>query len=257
MNANIFLNLKEDELIGISKFLNIEYCLLKGETFRMKSVSLYDYCIKNNLMSKIENVLFVKKIIKTIGFSYAYNKSSDDNIEIYPNEVYEYLLKNGYGLLRDKENLKDTKRIISSFEKKLASQDILLVFVSGSYLRSINCMHELYCDFEIHKFDLNNIIDHTIPIWLDNLDLSCININNLSLFWEERIFELENIFIKSKGQRREQLSLRIQICQDIYHRFSDILYIIKNISMVKMSRDNMKSSIFEIQEIINEKMKIL
>ena len=239
MNANILLSLQAYKIKELANYLGLNYEMLNGNEASSKALALYFYIQSNQLEAKVKD--FLNK--KTIGISY----SSKDIW--YVNETYNHLKTSNLTLIIDKENIQDTNRLISSFERKLASQDILLVFISEYYLKSKNCMYELFYCFFIHQ----NNVDNIIPIWIENTDLSIPAISKISQYWEDKIKELHNIYNTLSLQRKEELGKEIAIYNDIYFHIFDIIMKIKNINMVNLNRENFYENILDLESRIYEK----
>ena len=99
--------------------------------------------------------------------SYAWNNSSQPDLENDVDALCAEMEKNGIYYKRDKENLCPYRWNINKAEEEIGQGCAVIVVISDKYIRSLHCMHE----WHLIK-DNGKIWERVFPIVLSNADIS-------------------------------------------------------------------------------------
>lgn len=244
-NFEDFRQLGIEAVKGLCNVIGLRYEYLKGMNSDAKKVTLYNI-IRDSYRE--EAISFLNNT--TVGISYSsVNKgimlSICENLEKYNHRIYT-----------DLTNISDTKGIISAFERKLAQQNVFLVLVSTDYLKSEHCMFELYYNYVYNRQNIDNIVDHTIPLWIKGTDLGDDAVLQLHKSWRKKKDDLNSLFNELYDVNKQTLGERIGRVDNIYFHFTEIVNTLKDISMLIINPDNIQGCIPKLlQKIGNMTMQ--
>jgi len=105
-------------------------------------------------------------------FSYAWGDNSEEgeSREQIVNDLYMSLEKDGFDVRRDKMNI-EYGGLISEFMKELGTGDLVVVFMSDKYLRSVYCMWELCEIYRNSLAEKEKFVSRILPVRVENLSL--------------------------------------------------------------------------------------
>lgn len=238
-NFEDFRRLDFEAIKGLCNVIGLRYEYLKGKDSEAKKMTLYNI-VRDSYRE--EAISFLNNT--TVGISYS---SVNKGIML---SICESLEKYNYHIYTDLTNISDTKGIITEFERKLAQQDVFLVFVSTDYLKSEHCMYELYYNYVYNRQNIDNIVYHTIPLWIKGSDLGDDAVLKLHKSWKEKKDDLNKLFNELHDVNRQALSERIGRVDNIYFHFTEIVNTLKNISMVIVDPNNVQECIPKLRQKI-------
>jgi len=116
-----------------------------------------------------------------IFFSYAWDQ--DENFVM---QLYNSLKKDGFNVIKDKENM-GYKGVISKFMNEIGNADYVIVAISDKYLKSKFCMYELYELYKNSGMNADKFSKKLFPIRIDeSLNLSDPDVvNRYTQYWKE------------------------------------------------------------------------
>ncbi len=105
-------------------------------------------------------------------FSYAWgdDQETGESRQIIVDKMYDALTNDGFDVRRDNMNV-EYAGLISEFMKELGAGDLVVVFMSDKYLKSVYCMWEL-C--EIHRTSMaekEKFVKRILPVRVEKLEL--------------------------------------------------------------------------------------
>ena len=108
-----------------------------------------------------------------IYFSYAWGDDSEtgESREKIVGDLYESLKEDGFEVFRDKED-SEYKDLISDMMKDIGRRQFIVVAISDKYLKSLNCMYEMYEIYRNSKLEKDKFIQKIYPIRVENISLS-------------------------------------------------------------------------------------
>ena len=224
MKAIDFLKLDERTINKLAKNYGLEYSRLNGDTVSSKANALFYYLKSANLLEKAEAI--VNKSV--VGISYC----SQNSDIVYP--VVELLKEKQYEVFIDRDNIHETGWLIETFERQLARQKNLLLFISSGYLKSFHCMYELYNCYCYNRSDRNEFYKHIIPIAVDKTIFNSKCINRLQRYWQKQVEDKRRETYEMKGIRMGLLHEEFDKYEAICCEFTNILLMVKNMSMIVM-----------------------
>ncbi|MEI6437067.1 MAG: toll/interleukin-1 receptor domain-containing protein, partial [Bacteroidota bacterium] len=157
-----------------------------------------------------------------IYFSYAWGDENEttESREKIVNELYRSLAESGYYLKRDKMDL-GYQQLISNFMEEIGRGDMIVVAISGKYLRSPYCMFELLEIDRISQQDKNKFSERVFPVWAEKLPLDDLDFKGeLFDFWETKYQKFDAFIKKYTGK----------VSKEEYAEFDKIKKINENIS---------------------------
>lgn len=234
-----FRHLDIEAIEGLCNVIGLRYEYLKGKDSEAKKMTLHNIIrdsYREEAISFLDNT--------TVGISYS-SVNKDIMLSICKN-----LEKYNHRIYTDLTNISDTKGIITSFERKLAQQDVFLVLVSTGYLKSEHCMYELYYNYVYNRQNIENIVLQTIPLWIKGTDLGDDAIIELYKFWKEQKRKLNKQFNTLHDVNKLFLGERIGRVDNIYFHFTEIVNRLKDISMVMVDPNNVQECIPELRRKI-------
>ncbi len=123
--------------------------------------------------------------------SYAWNNSSQPDLENDVDALCAEMEKNGIYYKRDKENLCPYRWNINKAEEEIGQGCAVIIVISDKYIRSLHCMHE----WHLIK-DNGKIWERVFPVVLSNADISN----------KAKYKEYVEFFMKRKKELEEQQS---------------------------------------------------
>jgi internalin A len=125
----------------------------------------------------------------------------------------------GWRVIHDKTAMKCGDRI-SDFMKCLSRGDLVVLVLSAKYLRSKNCMAELYGIYQRAAGDRDEFQDRIIPVALDDAKIATLEDRyEITRYWQEQFQKTEKI-LPSLSQQDFGL---YKSMQDWHNRVGDIL----------------------------------
>ena len=138
----------------------------------------------------------------TIYFSYAWGDEGEvgDSREKIVQDLYDSLKTDGFKVIRDKEDV-GYKGSITDFMKEIGKSDCIVVAISDKYLKSENCMFEMYEIFRNSKLEKEGFVEKIFPIRVESIALSQPKVL-MAYFkhWEDKEKEWEEL-IEAYGKR--------------------------------------------------------
>lgn len=191
----------------------------------------------NNVISK--NIKgFINKKLK-IFFSYAWADANEQSnkCEKIVNELYESLLKDNYIVKRDLDD-----KEFSDFIHTIDGAKLVVVAISRHYVKSVQCMFELYEIARNSNFDVNRFRERVLPIIVEFVDLAEPDIiGDYFSFWKNEYNKWNDLVKTHSGQLSVDQMKRYDKIKMIYQNFGKltewILYMNKLNPQV-MSVDN-------------------
>lgn len=238
-NFEDFRRLDIEAIEGLCNAIGLRYEYLKGKDSEAKKITLHNI-IRDSYRE--EAISFLNNT--TVGISYS-SVNKDIMLSIRKN-----LEKHNHRIYTDLTNISDTKGIITAFERKLAQQDVFLVLVSTDYLKSEHCMYELYYNYVYNRQNIENIVQQTIPLWINGTDLGDNAIIELYKFWKEQKKKLNKQFNTLHDVNKLFLGERIGRVDNIYFHFTEIVNRLKDISMVIVNPNNVQECFSKLRQRI-------
>jgi hypothetical protein len=117
-----------------------------------------------------------------IFFSYAW-----DQDEALIMQLYNSLKKDGFNVIKDKENM-GYKGVISQFMNEIGAADFVIIAISDKYLKSKFCMYELYEIFKNSGMNRDVFGKKLFPVRIEEtLDLGNPDtVNGYVKYWKEQ-----------------------------------------------------------------------
>ena len=108
----------------------------------------------------------VSKKIPEIYFSYAWKDKDNPGRELLVSEIFEELKAGGFNILRDKENC-GYGEYIDEFMGKIGEGNLIVVFLSEKYFRSLYCMSELFLIAEKNGWKKECFRNTILPVMVE------------------------------------------------------------------------------------------
>lgn len=175
-----------------------------------------------------------------IYFSYALETDKErigtkKDREVEVDKLYTVLVNEGFSVKRDKMNL-GFGGLISQFIEKLGRADLIVVFLTDKYLRSVYCMWEL-C--EIHrnsKAEAKLFAQRILPIRLETIKLSKPQtLTVYHSYWEKELQGWEEYFDKFSKKAKGPQWEEYQKIQKINDQFGEVIGIFSD--MIAIDQD--------------------
>jgi len=235
--------------------------LLKFHRERRRFVTCYKSEIKVSIHTLLYNLGFTKlneseMHNKSVYFSYAWSdgsESAEHSLESIVNNLYESIKADNINVIIDKIDL-GYKESISEFMQEIGRADFIVVALSDKYLKSPNCMFELYEIFRNSKLEKESFIDKIYPIRVENLSLSSPKVlDKYFEHWEKLELEWAELIMKRGIKISAAQKLRHDRIKAISTNLGDILDILNDIN--SSSKEVLSENNFEkIKEEIQKKM---
>lgn len=172
-----------------------------------------------------------------IYFSYTWEtdkkrKGTEEDREVEVDKLYKTLMKDGFAVKRDKMNV-GFGELISQFMNKLGQADLIVVFLTDKYLRSVYCMWEL-C--EIHrnsKLEAHLFAQRVLPIRLEEINLSKPRtLTKYHSHWEELFQEWDEYFDKFRNKAKGPQWDEYQKIRTINDQFGEVVGIFNDMNAI-------------------------
>ena len=172
-----------------------------------------------------------------IFFSYAWGEEREKIVDA----LYDSLNSARFNVIRDKKDL-HYKDLISDFMKRIGRGNFIIVALSDKYLKSENCMFELYEIFRNSGLEKAELIKKLYPIRVESLNLSSPKIiaeyfthwQNKRSEWEELIRQLGNDIQGPQLKQYEKIKKIIAELGELL----DLLKDINSLTKEELSKDN-------------------
>jgi disulfide oxidoreductase YuzD len=191
---------------------------------------------------------------RKVFFSYAWadDKETVTSREAIVNQLYESLKSDNFEVVRDKVDL-GYKGSISDFMRTIGRGDCVIVAISDKYLRSPNCMFELYEAFRNSRLEKAAFVEKIIPIRVEEINLSPTARGEYRKYWNEKKTAWNEYMRNhsddtSASEKEEQL--RVKAIVDNLGTIFEILNDINSSTKELLSRDDfaeIKKAIKKIQ----------
>ena len=224
---NRILDIDDNELRQLGRYLGININALSGD-YTCKKQFIMNYVIYSHLEYKVD--LWFKKYNK-IAISYSYS------LETWALILRDKLIENGYEPIMNQTHINLSDRSISSFEKILSEQFLLVCIINKKYLKSFNCMREFYLLCQKYDFNTTEICKHLIAVWDKNIKFSLEIINDIAEFWENEMQRQNEQLQRNYHAIRQKEVIDMDMCAKIYHHSLEMLHIIKDVSAFRIQRD--------------------
>ncbi|MBL7813531.1 MAG: leucine-rich repeat domain-containing protein [Saprospiraceae bacterium] len=187
-------------------------------------------------------------------FSYAWNDKDNPEREAIVEDLYQNLKSAGFDVRRDKEDA-GYRASIRNFMQEIGQSDCIIVAISDKYLKSENCMFEMYEIYRNSKLDKGAFYDKIFPIRVESIALNKPKVlMDYFKFWEEKEkewAELIDAFGKRITSEQQEQYRRVK---EIAHELGDFLAFLND--MNAKSKDELSKNNFEeIKKAIIEKAK--
>lgn len=197
----------------------------------------------------------IKKSPK-IYFSYAWGDAHEtgESREKIVSDLYKSFKGDGFNVVRDKEDL-DYKGLISDFMKEIGEGGFIVVAISDKYLKSDNCMLEMYEIFRNSKLEKKGFIERIYPIRVESISLSQPKVlMHYFKYWEEKEKEWAELVTTFGTRIKPAQQEKYNRVKAIAHELGDFLDFLSDIN--SKSKEELSENNFEkIKKAIIEKIK--
>lgn len=198
----------------------------------------------------------------SIYFSYTWEsdealRGTDDSREKMVDDLYETLKADGFEVRRDKMDL-EYGGLISGFMQELGNADLIAVFLTDKYLRSIYCMHELTQIYITSQADKAKFARRVLPIRVEDIDLdSPETFITYFDYWNEKFKKWDKVFNNpTYRQQANELWDKYQKTKTIKDNFASVLTYFND--MNAKTRDLLSDRDYElIKATIRDRVKNL
>lgn len=166
-----------------------------------------------------------------IFFSYAW-----DQDEALIMQLYSSLKKDGFNVIKDKENM-GYKGVISKFMEDIGSADFVIVAISDKYLRSRFCMYELYEIFRNSGMNRDKFSKKIFPIRIDeSINLSDPDVvNTYASYWKQEEQEWTTRIKEQSDSVTEEQARQFQFIKRLVNDINNILSCLANINSLNLN----------------------
>ena len=188
-----------------------------------------------------------------IYFSYAWGDDDEtgESREKIVQELYESLKMDGYNVVRDKEDV-GYKGSISDFMKTIGKGNSIIVAISDKYLKSENCMFEMYEIFRNAKLEKEGFIEKIYPIRIESIRLSDpLVLDTYFEHWEKKEKDWEQLIVKRGTRISSEQQEQYRRIKAIAHELGDFLAFLNDIN-AKTKADLSKNNFEEIKKAITK-----
>ncbi len=120
--------------------------------------------------------------LPNIYFSYAWRDEGNPDRELLVTDLYNTLTKQGFPIKRDKEQC-SYGEYIDEFIAEIGGGDLILVFVSHKYLRSLYCMTELFSIAQKSGWNKFGFKERIVPIVVEEVSFDDNLQEDLLEYW--------------------------------------------------------------------------
>ena len=166
-----------------------------------------------------------------IFFSYAW-----DQDEALIMQLYNSLKKDGFNVIKDKENI-GYKGVISKFMNEIGSADFVIVAISDKYLRSRFCMYELYEIFRNSGMNSDRFGKKIFPIRIDeSINLGDPDVvNEYATYWKTEEEEWTKRVKDQSDSITEEQARQFQFVKRLVIDISNILSCLADINSLNLA----------------------
>jgi hypothetical protein len=186
-----------------------------------------------------------------IFFSYAW-----DQDEALIMQLYSSLKKDGFNVIKDKENI-GYKGVISKFMNEIGNADFVIVAISDKYLKSKFCMYELYEIFRNSGMNRDEFGKKIFPIRIEEmLNLSDPDVvNGYIRYWKEQEQEWTKRVKEESDSITEEQARQYQFIKRLVIDIRNILSCLADINSLNLS--TLKSNDFaDIKSALEESIEV-
>ena len=187
--------------------------------------------------------------LPNVYFSYAWQDEDNPDRELLVSDIYSELIQSGFQVKRDKEECAFGE-YIDEFMKKIGEGDLILVFLSKKYLKSIYCMTELFSIAQNSGWDKFKFKDRILPILVEKVDFGDEMQEELLDYWEE--IEEKKVLYKKRnaGKMAGEAIMDLDQTIDTSRKISKLLFWVK-----KLNRGNIELYTNNDFAVIKNKIK--
>jgi pterin-4a-carbinolamine dehydratase len=234
---------------------------IKERQFIINSINEFNSFLKTTRLQQLSDDEVVSKtksfqakldaIIKSfdpkarIFFSYAWGGEKEKIVE----DLYDSLkAEHAFDLVRDKTNL-GYNSLISQFMKEIGKGSFVIVALSDKYLRSENCMFELYELYRNSNLEKEELLKKIFPIRVEPLDLSKPSaLKDYFAYWKNREEEWKELVNEYDADQQ-----KYRVIQAIRFSLTELLPFLNDIN--SMTEEVItKNDFAEIKESIRKRL---
>ena len=179
-----------------------------------------------------------------IYFSYAWNDQDNPHREVIVQDLYHSLKSAGFDVRRDKENA-GYRASIRDFMQEIGQGHCIIVVISDKYLKSENCMFEMYEIYRNAKLEKGSFYDKIFPVRVENLGLNQPKVlMNYFKFWQDKEKEWEELIVTFGTRITSEQQDQYRRVKEIAHELGDFLAFLND--MNAQSKEELSSNNFEI-----------
>ena len=211
----------------------------ENDATQMLHASHIDYKTFNQALLNKQTPLSIRKVPDNapVFFSYAWGGESENLVD----EMYDAFVAAGYQAIRDRTAL-HYKDLISDFMQKLGKGKTIIIALSDRYLRSENCMFELYEMYRNSGLDKYELIKKIYPIRVEKLDLGNPKvITDYFKHWQHKEMEWEQLVLDLGTNIQEAQLRQYRKIRKIIAELGELLDILKDINSLtkeELSKQN-------------------
>lgn len=154
-------------------------------------------------------------------------------------------------VVRDKEDV-GYKGSISDFMKTIGKGNSIIVAISDKYLKSENCMFEMYEIFRNAKLEKEGFIEKIYPIRIESIRLSDpLVLDTYFEHWEKKEKDWEQLIVKRGTRISSEQQEQYRRIKAIAHELGDFLAFLNDIN-AKTKADLSKNNFEEIKKAITK-----
>lgn len=150
---------------------------LEAEGFQLVEAGVYSPFVlldeKNTFEESVGRSQFTdletSSVSAKIYFSYAWRDKDNPERELLVDDLYNELKAAGFDVQRDKENC-GYGEYISDFMRELGRGQLIVVFLSRKYFRSVSCMTELLSIADKSDWDKAEFRNRILPVQVEPID---------------------------------------------------------------------------------------
>ena len=162
-----------------------------------------------------------------IYFSYAWQDEDNPDRELLVNDLYNALTGVGFNIKRDKEE-SGYGEYIDEFMREIGNGDLILVFLSKKYLRSLNCMSELFYIARKRGWDKQEFGKRILPIVVEPISFKdSEKVGLLEYWWAVR--EAKEKYRMTRGLRADSIR-KIDETIEMSMKVDDLLNWLENLN---------------------------
>ena len=198
-----------------------------------------------SFQTKLDSIIKSFDAKARIFFSYAWGGEREKIVE----DLFDSLqAENAFELVRDKTNL-GYNSLISQFMKEIGKGSFVIIALSDKYLRSENCMFELYELYRNSNLEKEELLKKIFPIRVEPLDLSKASVlKDYFAYWKNREEEWKQLVNEYDADQQ-----KYRIIQAIRFSLTELLPFLNDINA--MTEEVITRNDFaEIKESIRKRL---